>query len=241
MSKERIEAEMLIYQVMDKLDHTGKNSAYYKELFSKMSDSQFKSFISKDFSMKFQTRLFEIEPNMNDIANAAKILNVPLFEKIKQPYTYKDKEGNAVESHECMVGYIHIKKMKQFISKKNSMSTNIDQRDMRTGLLVHFDKNGATSDREFEALAVMGLDKTIDEISRPRADAMKAKDKMLNTINLLGFVSLEDVPVDQDETLSKNMLDTYLLGSQIKSNLVSDDYNLPINIRGKERKVTRES
>ena len=38
--------------------------------------------------------------------------------------------------------------MKQFITKKNSTPTGIDNRDMKSGLLVSFDKGGKTSDRE---------------------------------------------------------------------------------------------
>ena len=42
-----------------------------------------------------------------------------------------------------MVIYIHLKKMKQFITKKNSTPTGIDNRDMKSGLLVSFDKGVA--------------------------------------------------------------------------------------------------
>gem|GEM_PF-5024432 len=42
-----------------------------------------------------------------------------------------------------MVVYIHIKKMKQFITKKNSAPSSIENRDMKSGLLVSHDKGVA--------------------------------------------------------------------------------------------------
>lgn len=241
MNAKRKEAESLIYDTMDALDSTGQNSAYYKQIFAKMDDSQFVKFAAKDFPYKFQPKLFEIEPTFSDIEKAAKVVGIPLLEKLSMPYLYVNKEGVPVQSKECLVVYIHVKKMKQFITKKNSMSTDISQRDMKTGLLVNFDKNGATSDREIEALAVMGLTKTMDELSRPRADAMKAKSMMYSTINTLGTVSLADTPVDADDSLAKNLLNVYLVGSLLNSNLINQDYYLPGTLKDKKKQVTRET
>lgn len=240
MTPQREKAEELIYQVMDALDPTGTNSSYYKEKFAEMSDAQFTKFISNDLALKFQVRPFEIDPKMEDIEKAAKIIGVPLLEKIALPYLYKDSKGNPVKSKECLVIYQHIKKMKQFITKKNAMSTDISKRDMKTGLLISDDKNGKTSDREFESLAVLGLDKTMDELSRPRADAMNSKSVMYNTLNVLGQVDLKDLPNDIDDVLSKNLLDAYFLGSQLKTNLISDDYHLPITLKDRKRVTERE-
>ena len=136
MNAKRQQAEELIYKVMDTLDKEGYNSSYYKSLFAKMSDMEF-------FNFRFHTKPFVIEPKMYDIEDALKVLGVPLLEKVALPYLYVDKEGNPVWSKECMVIYIHVKKMKQFITKKNSTPTGIDNRDMKSGLLVSFDKGVA--------------------------------------------------------------------------------------------------
>lgn len=238
--EKRKQIEELIYTVMDKLDKTGSNSNYYKELFSGMSDNQFYNYMKKDFPFRFHVKPFEIDPSMEDINNACKALKVPLLEKVYLPYLYKNKDGKAVNTKECLVGYIPLKKMKQFITKKNAMSTDISERDMKTGLLVSFDKNGTTSDREMEALAVMSLDKTMKELSRPRADSMNAKSIMYSTINTLGQVSLADVPIDIDDSLGKNLLNVYLVGSLLNSNLINQDYYLPYTLKNKQRKVERE-
>ena len=79
------------------------------------------------------------------------------------------------------------------------------------------------------------------EMSRSRADSMGDKSIMNNTINILGQVSLKDLPDDPTDSLSKNLLSAYFLGAQLMTNLVSEDYYLPHTLKMKSAKVTRES
>ena len=236
----RTKAEKLIYDVMDALDPSKAMSEHYKKKFSKMNDKEFKKFISYKFPYRFQPRLFKIEPNMDKINNAANILGIPITEKVNLPYLYENSDGVPVQSKECPVVYIHLKKMKQFLAKKNAMSIDIDQRDMKTVNLLNADKNGQTSDREKEALAIMGMDNTIKELSRPRGDAMNSKNVMYSTISTLGNVSLNDLPFDSDEVLGKNLLNVYMIGAMLDTNLINQDGYLPITLKNKERRVTRE-
>lgn len=237
---QRKEAEALVYKVMDQLDSTGTNTEYYKKLFSKMSDAQFYTFFKKDFPLRFQMRPFEIEPGMPEFKKAAKIINVPLFEKVYLPYLYKNSKGEPITSKPCLVIYGHVKRMQQIVSKKNAMSTDITGRDMKTGLLLSDDKNGQVSDREMEALMVAGLNSVVEEFSKSKADAMESKDKMYNTINNVGMVKLSDVETNADDSLSRNLLNTYLLGIHIDSNLVNKDGYLPHTLEQRKRAVTRE-
>lgn len=241
MNKKREQVEILVYKVMDALDPSGANSTHYKEMFSKMSDAQFTKFLKNTFPYRFHSKPFEIEPKMDQIYKAANILGVPLIEKISLPYLYESPDGRPVWSKECLVIYTNIKKMKQFITKKNSMSLDINDRDMRTGLLKGTDKNGKMSDREFESLIVNGNDATIKEFSRFRADAMDQKSQAINTINLTGQVSLADLKSETDEVLSRNMLDTYFTGAHLKTNLITDTYELNSIIKGKGRRTERET
>lgn len=238
MTQQRLEAERLIYKVMDLLDSEGCNSDFWKEEFSKMSDAQFKKYISGHYPFYFQTGAFK-EPSMEQITNALKAIDVPLLESIYMPYKYKNAEGKPVKSKPCLVLYIHMKRMKQLLTKKNGMSINAATRDMRTGLLTGIDKNGKESDREFESLAVSGLNATIKEFSRSRADAMNDKAVMNNTIRTLGQVSLKELPEELADPLSKNLLSAYFIGAQLMTSLVSDDYILPYTAKNKEKKISR--
>ena len=224
MTKERAKAEELIYKVMDALDKTGSMSRYYAEKFKPMDDKEFLKYISKKFPYRFQTRIFKIEPTFVEIEKAAKVLGVPLMEKVSTPDLYKNKDGVPVSTKEALVVYIHLKKMKQFLTKKNSISTNIASRD---------NKNGATSDREMESLVVSGMDNTIQELSRARADSPEAKQAMYNTISALGTVSLKDIPESKTDVLSKNMMNVYMLGSHINTNLINIDNMTPQTIANK--------
>lgn len=241
MTPQRKKAEELVYKVMDTLDKDGYNSSYYRELFSKMSDTEFIKFCKRNLPFRFHTKPFVVEPKMYDIEDALKILRVPLLEKVALPYLYTDKDNNPVWSKEAMVIYIHLKKMKQFITKKNSTPTGIDTRDMKSGLLVSFDKGGKTSDREMESLAVMGLDKTMDEMATWRADYMDAKSVAYQTISTLGKISAEDTPIDETDSISKNTLNAYMISSFLNTNILNSDYLLPKTIADRSPKVTRET
>ena len=240
MNKQRAQAEKLVYEVMDQLDPTEQNSNYYKQKFAKMNDKEFQKFVEQDIAFKFQHKAFEIEPTMKHIENAANKLNIPLLEEVNLPGLYSEN-GVPVKSKEALVVYIPLRKMKQFITKKNSMSTDISKRDMKGGLLLSDDKNGLTSDREFESLALMGMDDTMSELSRHRADAMGAKGEFYNIINTKGMVRLEEVPISPEDSLAKNLLNVYLLGSHLNSNLINTDYYLQSTINNKQKKIERES
>ena len=174
MNAARLKAERLVYSVMDALDPSGDNTDFWKEQFANMSDTQFKNYISNDFPFYFQTGAFK-EPSMNQIVKALDVLNVPLLEPLYMPYKYKDSQGRPLKARECLVVYLPIKRMKQMLTKKNGMSISTKSRDMKTGLLTGVDKNGKESDREFESLAICGLDNCMKEFSRSRADSMNDK------------------------------------------------------------------
>lgn len=239
MNKKRAEAEALIYQVLDTVDKTHTNSEYYRSLFAKMNDEQFMEFCKRRLPFRFHNDIFKVEPKMPDIVKAFKVLDKPLLEKVKLPHVYKNEDGIPVESKECLVIYIHLKRMKQMLTKKNNTALNIDKRDMKTGLLTSEDKGGKETDREFESLAVMGLDWTADEFARPRADAMKIKAQMSNEILNFGKVSQADLRLEKSDSIAKNLVNVYLIGANIHSNLVDIDYMTPLTAENKNKQIER--
>jgi hypothetical protein len=241
MFKKRKEVEEMVYKVMDLLDPTQQNSQFYKAKFAKMNDKQFMNFFSQDFPLKFQTRLFEIEPSMKQISDALDYIHVPMIEQMNLPFEYRAKDGTPVKSDDALILYVPIRKVKQFLSKKNSMSTNISNRDMKSGLLQTIDKNGNTSDREMESLAVMGLDASMKELATYRADSMNAKDEFYSMINTTGMVRQSDVDVETSDSLARNELNVYLLGAGLNSNLINEGNYLRHTLTSRGRKTERES
>ena len=236
MTKERQQAEELIYKVLDAADTTKTNSDYYKKLFATMSDEDFVKFFKRRLPIRFHIQAFNVEPKMYDIVNAFKVLGKPLLEKVKLPYVYTNKDGEPIESEECLVVYIHLKRMKQMLTKKNHNSINTENRDMKTGLLVSDDKGGKETDREFESLATMGLQYTMDEFARPKADSLEAMTQMSNEILNKGYVSINDIDIDKTDSLGKNLFNTYLIGAHIHSNLIDTDYFTPLTLANKNPK-----
>jgi hypothetical protein len=230
MNKKRQQAEELIYKIYDTVDKTHTNSDYYKALFAKMSDEEFTEFCKRRLPFRFHVKAFEVEPKMYEIMDGFKAIGKPFLEKVKLPYVYINKDGVPVETQECAVLYIHLKRMKQMLTKKNHVSINTEKRDMKTGLLTSDDKGGKETDREFESLATMGLDYTMDEFARPKADAMRAKAEMSQAILSKGFVSDEDITVYKDDSLGKNLVNVYLIGAHLHSNLVDTGYATPLTV-----------
>lgn len=228
MNKKRKEAEELIYKTFDTVDKTHANSDYYRKLFSQMSDDDFNEFCKRRLPYRFHIKAFAIEPQMSDIIDAFKVIDKPLLEKVKLPYVYTNSKGEPIESSECLVIYIHMKRMKQMLTKKNHTSIHTEKRDTKTGLLSGHDKGGKETDREFESLATMGLDYTMDEFARSRADAMDAKSQMSKAILTKGYVSDEDIFLAKNDSLSKNLLNAYLIGAHIHSNLIDINYMTPL-------------
>lgn len=241
MTKQRQEAEALIYQVLDTADPSGTNSDYYKKLFTDMTDEQFVKFFKKRLPIRFHEDAFNLEPKMYNIVDAFKVLKKPLFEKVSMPHVFTDRDGNPVESQECLVIYIHLKRMKQMNTKKMNNALNIEHRDMKTGQLVSTDKGGKETDREFETLAIAGLNYTIDEFARPKADAMQAMNQMSSTIMSQGHVSDKDINVAKNDSIGKNTLNVYLLGAHVHSNLIDIDYMTPLTAKNKvsQNKIER--
>ena len=237
MNQKRQQAEDLIYKIYDTVDPSKTNSDYYRKIFATMTDKDFEDFCKRRLPFRFHNSVFKVEPKMYNIIDAFKVLNKPLLEKVKLPYVYKNSNGEPVETQECMVIYIHLKRMKQMLTKKNNTAMNINKRDMKTGRLMGEDKGGQETDKEFESLATMGLDWTMDEFARPKADAMSGISQMSNAILANGFVSDKDLQIPNDDSLGKNILNAYLLGAHIASNLVDIDYMTPYTSRNKAPRV----
>lgn len=240
--KQRKECEELIYKYFDTLDKSKSNGDYYRTLIGSMSDAQFEKFIARKFPFRFHYKSSVTEPTMSDIKKSLDVLGVPLLEEITLPYLYKNKNGDAVTTKKCFVGYFPHKKVQQIVTKKSKWGTDIANRDGKTGRLIGGDKGASTSDREFEAFATMGLNNVMKEFYGPKADAMESKNAMYSEISTTGMFRLSDLPNEVDDSLSKNMFNSYLIASHINSNLINQgDYTMKTirdkNSKGIERDI----
>ena len=119
--QKRQEMETLVYNTFKALDPTGRNTEKYKQMFSSMTDSQFDKFFKNLFANEnmyliLNTVDYEIDLRIEDIEKAAKLLGVPLFEKIAFTHYTMDKEHPVVTKEPVPVGYAHVKRTQQTLN-----------------------------------------------------------------------------------------------------------------------------
>lgn len=238
--KQRSEIENLVYRILDTIDPSKTNSNYYRDIFNQMNNDQFYKFWERRIPIRFHYQVFKIEPKMDAIVDAFKILNKPLIEQVNMPSVYVNPTtGQPVKSQPCMVVYIHIKRMKQMLAAKSHIAVNSEKRDMKTGILSGEDKAAKNTDREFEALAAYGLDYNMEEFSRMRADSLEAAAEAEKQITTKGYVSDKDFTVAKNDNLAKNMLNVYMIAANIHSNLIDEEYMTPLTAKNKSRAIER--
>ena len=222
----REKMEKLIYDTFNALDPTKANTKKYQEMFSSMTDSQFDKFFKelfKDPSLYLILNIcdYEIDLKIEDIEKAAKVLNIPLFEKVAFPHYTMDKNKVIVTKEKVPVGYCHVKRTQQTLAKKNGLSTTVDSRSSLTGQVTGGDKNGRESDLENSMLISLGMTEVLKELNGPRADDPVMKQQMYTAINTKGYVSLGDMDSDPANKTTLNTVDVYLLGMGLNSDLVT--------------------
>lgn len=234
--QKREEMETLIYNFFSAFDKTETNTKHYQDMFSKMSDAQFDKWF-KDFFDNPKAYLvlnicdYENTIQLDDIEDAAKVLNIPLFETVYMPYVTMNKKKTIATPIPVPVGYLNIKRTQQTISKKNGLSTSIDTRSALTAQVTGADKNGRESDLENTMLASLGMVNTMRELNGPRADDMSMKNQMLHDIALNGYVKLEDLDDDVENKTTLNTVNVFLLGMGLDSDLVTKGLMLPASLK----------
>ena len=126
------------------------------------------------------------------------------------------------------------------MTKKSKWSLDTANRDMKGGRLIGQDKGTAISDREFEGLASLGLYNTMYEFAKPKADALRAKSAMNAAISTKGFVTQEDIPNDPDDSLSRHLVDVYMMSALLETNLVNEDGYTSYTLKNRQRQVQRQ-
>lgn len=224
--QKRKKIEELVINFMNTFDPSGINSNAYKEKFKKMSDADFtkmiENFKNKEEYFRATTIPYKNDIKMNDIKKTAKLIKVPLFEKVALPFENPNGEVYWTQ-HEVATGYVHMKRTQQTVAKKNSMSIHIDKRNPLTGQVVQDSKNARMSDMENIALVTLNNSpNTVKEFLGPRSDNLKAKYEMLNVIKNEGRVSVNDITINNTDSIALNTLDVFFISCGIKTDLVTN-------------------
>jgi hypothetical protein len=228
----RKEMEELIYTFFDLFDPTGRNTEYYRNLFKNMSDGQFdqyfKLLFEQDDPYLTATMIdYENPVLIENIEKAAKYLDVPLFERVVLPYASEDPDNPVITKHECLVGYLNIKRLQQINFKKLGLSTDASERNMVTGQVTGHDKNSRNSDQETIALLTVGANVSLKELMSMRADDMVMKAEMNKKIARDGYVAMEELTDKLSNKTTLNSAAVFFIGAGLMTDLVMNDYFLP--------------
>jgi len=225
--QKRKSIEALVQKVFTAVDPSGINTKRYVELNSKFTDAQFTMLLDRFLESDDQNFYLEILPNKNeptlrDIKKALDILGVPTDE-----YVYYRHEGHKDDpirtSYPVPVGYLTLRRVQQILSKKNTYSLDISQRNMKTGQVTSDSKIARISDVESYSLVAIGADNALKEFLGPRADNTTAKTDMYRDISLYGSSFLKDMSKDLTENQTLNTLAVYLLGAGLGNDLLKED------------------
>jgi hypothetical protein len=228
----RKEMEELIYGFFDLFDPTGRNTEYYRNKFKSMNDGEFdqyfKLLFEQDDPYLTATMVdYENPLKIENIEKAAKFLDVPLFEKVVLPYASQDPNNPIITKHECLVGYLNIKRLQQLNFKKIGISTDISERNMITGQVAGHDKNSRNSDQETIALLTVGANVSLKELMSMRADDMVMKAEMNKKIARDGYVAMDELTDKLSNKTTLNSAAVFFIGAGLMTDLVMNDYFLP--------------
>ena len=228
----RKEMEDLIYGFFDLFDPSGRNTEYYRNKFKSMSDAEFdqyfKLLFEQDDPYLTATMVdYENPLKIENIEKAAKFLDVPLFEKVVLPYASQDPNNPIITKHECLVGYLNIKRLQQLNFKKIGISTDISDRNMITGQVSGHDKNSRNSDQETIALLTVGANVSLKELMSMRADDMVMKSEMNQKISRDGYVAMSELTDKLSNKTTLNSAAVFFMGAGLMTDLVMNDYFLP--------------
>jgi hypothetical protein len=237
--KKRKEMEELVYGFFDLFDPTGRNTEYYRNKFKAMNDAEFDQYFKLLFAQEdpYLTATmvdYENPVQIENIEKAADFLNVPLFEKVVIPYASSDPNNPVITKHECMVGYLNIKRLQQINFKKLGLSTDVSERNMITGQVTGHDKNSRNSDAETTSLLTVGATDSLKEFMSARADDMVMKKEMNQKILRDGYVAMSDLT---DKLVNKTTLNSaavFFMGAGIMNDLITDDYLLPKTVEDQD-------
>jgi len=238
----RKELETEIYDFMDDLDPSGKNTERMRQFFLSMSDAQFYRYMIRFFNDADMNFTVAYEPLNNPVTVdfAVKIGNkhgIPIMEYVYMPYLTGDTENPPASVYPVLVVDVPIKRLKQMVISKSHTSISNTKRDARTNQVTGDDKTARVTDVETFSLIVQELYATAEEEFGPMSDDSAAMYEMLRLIQRDGEVSLRDLPKDPTNRTTMNTIEMYMLASGLCTNMIEQSgYVLPITLKSQDER-----
>jgi len=224
----RLKAENALLHMVETFDDSSKyNTVAYKNLFSKMSDKEFKEFMRKLLneeeyvSLEIDTSKKEL--TLDKVFKKCESLGYKTHKYIK----YRDnKSGDGTESvtpFPTLILYIQVKRLQQMIDKKNSASGNIDKINPLTGGVTSDSKSASINDTQLAGLITTKQFSSIKELMGPRSDDFHSKKSFLHYIEENGAVSLKNLSIRTGNKQALETLAVFMKGVHIDMKIKSNE------------------
>lgn len=223
MTPKRKQVEEYINKVMLLMEPNGVNAKRYKDMFSKMSDTDFDKFM-KDIRDKKRKLVIYI-PNlkvvlqMEDLYKACDFTGAIVFE----PITIHDEQTGMeyTTPNEFPILRMPVRRLKQFQAHKMSIPEGDKRTDILTGQLVKPDAAGKFSFPEMQVMHGRGLDDVIIEFMKLRGGDLHAYATMKQTLEETGEFSQKSLP---DDSISRSAM---TMGLILKCMLIGNNFVAP--------------
>lgn len=212
-----------ILRIIRHLDHTGKNTEYYKNFIGKMSEKEFSRWFRNFLEDKDENLYLEFtaddEPSIEDIRKSAKTAGIPLEHRVYYRHgAFQDAPTSTREP--VMLGVITTKMLQQTTPLKVKRGDDVGNRSVRTGQVTGSSRVVNLSEPERNALLAVGAKSVIKELSGPRADAQNAKSEMYQRIANGESISLDDLTDDPADKTASVTFHVYMLGGCIETDII---------------------
>ena len=204
----------------------GRNYLKWEKQLKAWSDKQFEAFlkdmVKNDKNFYFDMEPYKDEPLLDTLKEALEFNGATTEEWV---YFRDGKLNDAEPDYRSIVPLpvlpLHIRRLQQIVTKKNAYTYSSGKRNAITNQASGDDEIARNSDIESYSLMIQGCEKTLEELMAPRADSGQAKTSMYRLINEQGYVRLDQLDQDVSQKAVLRMMDVYLLGAGIKSDLMS--------------------
>lgn len=240
----RTELERDLFEFLDDMDPSGKNTTRMRNYLSKMDDQAFYRYFDRFFDDPDRHIGVAYEPfnnpvNISFIEDISKKHGIPLYERVYKPYVTGDTEDPPASVYPVLVLDYPIKRLKQMVFKKSHTSVSNTKRDARTNQVTGDDKTARVTDVEAFSLIVQELYSCAEAYYGPLSDDSKANYEMMRLIQRDGEVSLADLPRDPTGKVTMNTINYFMLGACISTNLIEETgYVLPSTMAGRDEDIS---
>lgn len=232
-STKRVAFEKKVYDLMDKFDKSGYNSARYKDYFNSLSNKEFDDFVNKlllpQYNLHVELSMYgkdskDKPPTFEQIEKIGKSVGIDLMEYIYMPFANPSNPDEPVVSvTKVLILVLLVRRMQQMLSKKNSLAGDTSKFNPLTNLVNADSKAASLSDTQTNALLTTNQTESVAELLTMRADDEKAEERMMNEIANNGECHLHQETLRASNKQTLRFTHTYLMAAGLVTDILKNN------------------